>query len=173
MAWCRAPTSASTSAFNRARGAGSQAAARCLYLLYLARAEVRTAQHWKQQMQTMPPEPGLPDLPRLPDHLEEALGAWLICASPPLATQNLALLRAICKGQPQPGRQERPALPRPLQRAVAALVAEEDCDLGEVLRPSPELTAELNSFHGRIPPHPAAIAPPPLPRLAQMFGGKQ
>lgn len=137
--------------FQYAAGAESTTAARCLYLLHLTRGEVRTARHWKQQMLELQPESGVPDLPPLPGRLEEALGASVMWTSPPITTQDLTFLSLGSRGSQFGGQeQERRALPGPLHRAVAALVAEEDADLGEVLRPSTELATELSCFRDRI-----------------------
>ncbi|MEJ8646217.1 hypothetical protein WKI68_43205 [Streptomyces sp. MS1.HAVA.3] len=78
--------------FQYAAGAGSQTAARCLYLHHLSRAEVATARYWKRQAQTLPPDDHLPPLPPIPERLEEALGASVIWTSPPITTQDLTAL---------------------------------------------------------------------------------
>lgn len=135
--------------FQYAAGAGSQTAARCLYLHHLARAEVRTARHWNQQAQTLPPEEHLPPLPPIPDHLEEALGASVIWTSPPITTQDLT---ALTTG---PGRAGRPPfrLPARLRQALMARPRKEHPDLGEVCTPGPQVAvavarnARLNPVH--------------------------
>lgn len=139
--------------FQYAAGADSHAAARCLYLLHLSRAEVTTARHWKRQMQQMTPEPGLPVLPPLPVGLEGALEASVIWTSPPITTQDLTFLPPPSGlGLPGTAGQPRRHLPDRLQEAVTALKAQEDDDLGEVLRPSPRLAAALRRFHQVMPP---------------------
>ncbi|MFI1177587.1 hypothetical protein [Streptomyces melanogenes] len=147
--------------FQYAAGADSHAAARCLYLLHLSRAEVKTAQHWKRQMQQMAPDPGLPVLPPLPVALEGTLGASVIWTSPPITTQDLTFLPPPSGlGLPGTAGQPRRHLPDGLQKAVTALTAQEDDDLGEVLRPSPRLAIALRLFHQVTPPaaHSASCA---------------
>lgn len=135
--------------FQYAAGAGSQTAARCLYLHHLARAEVATARYWKHQAQTLPPDEHLPTLPPCPEHLEEALGASVIWTSPPITTQDLTALSA------GPGRAGRPPLrlPARLRQALTARPHEEHPDLGEVFTPGPQVAvavaqnARLNPLH--------------------------
>lgn len=135
--------------FQYAAGAGSQTAARCLYLHHLARAEVATARYWKRQARTLPPDEHLPTLPPTPEHLEEALGASVIWTSPPITTQDLTALAA------GPGRAGRPPLrlPARLRQALTARPYEEDPDLGEVFTPGPQVAvavaqnARLNPLH--------------------------
>ncbi|MEU3777012.1 IclR family transcriptional regulator C-terminal domain-containing protein [Streptomyces sp. NPDC032472] len=157
--------------FQYAAGADSQAAAHCLYLYHLARAEVATARHWKLQADALAPDPGLPALLPLPDNLEGALAASVIWTSPPITTQDLTALSAPgCLGA------DRYRLGARLRRAVTGLVPEEDPDLGEVFAPGPQvavavarharldtsyLTDEANGW-ALAPPRPAPL--PPAPR---------
>ncbi len=129
--------------FQYAAGAGSRTAARCLYLHHLARAEVKTARHWKRQAQALPPDEHLPALPEIPDTLEEALRASIIWTSPPITTQDLT----------DAGRCVRPPyrLPPRLRRAVTAHVWSEDPDLGEVPIPGPQVAAAV-AQHARLNP---------------------
>ncbi|MFB7267354.1 hypothetical protein ACFCXH_35225, partial [Streptomyces nojiriensis] len=135
--------------FQYAAGAGSQTAARCLYLLHLARAEVATARHWKGQARTLPPEEHLPPLPQLPEHLEEALGASVIWTTPPITTQDLTALTA------GPGRAGRSPcrLPVRLRQALMSRPRKEHPDLGEVVTPGPQVAvavaqnARLDTLH--------------------------
>ncbi|GGS30453.1 hypothetical protein Snoj_33780 [Streptomyces nojiriensis] len=135
--------------FQYAAGAGSQTAARCLYLLHLARAEVATARHWKGQARTLPPEEHLPPLPQLPEHLEEALGASVIWTTPPITTQDLT---ALTTG---PGRAGRSPcrLPVRLRQALMSRPRKEHPDLGEVVTPGPQVAvavaqnARLDTLH--------------------------
>lgn len=132
--------------FQYAAGAGSQTAARCLYLHHLARAEVKTARHWKRQAQALPPDEHLPSLPEIPESLEEALRASIIWTSPPITTQNLTALTAGgCFVRP-PYR-----LPPRLRRAVTARVWSEDPDLGDVPLPGPQVAAAV-AQHARLNP---------------------
>ncbi len=129
--------------FQYAAGAGSRTAARCLYLLHLSRAEVSTARHWRDQAATLEADPGLPDPPAVPDRLEEALGASVIWSSPPITTQDLTFLPRQPAPAPSQQIRDRHRLPGPLYRAVAALAAEEDPDLGEIVLPGPQLAVAL------------------------------
>lgn len=132
--------------FQYAAGAGSQTAARCLYLHHLARAEVRTARHWKRQAQALPPDEHLPSLPEIPETIEEALRASIIWTSPPITTQDLTALAAGDGFVRPPYR-----LPPRLRRAVTAHVWSEDPDLGEVPLPSPQVAAAV-AQHARLNP---------------------
>lgn len=129
--------------FQYAAGAGSRTAAQCLYLHHLARAEVRTARHWKQQARVLPVEDHLPPLPPVPDNLEETLGASVIWTSPPISTQDLTALAA--------GRSERPPyrLPARLRQAVAARPRKEHPDLGDIVTPSPPVAVAV-ARHARL-----------------------
>lgn len=157
--------------FQYAAGAGSRAAAQALYLHHLARAEVKTARHWQDQAQTLPPDEDLPHLPQTPEALEEALGASVIWTSPPITTQDLAALMA-------PGRSaQRPhyRLPARLGRAATS-EREEDDDLGEVFLPGPQ-TAVAVARYARLNPKELteeanpwaleALKPPQLTRAAR------
>ncbi|MFJ7777082.1 IclR family transcriptional regulator C-terminal domain-containing protein [Streptomyces yangpuensis] len=134
--------------FQYAAGAGSQTAARCLYLHHLARAEVATAQFWKRQAHVLPPDDHLPPLPQVPHDLEEALGASVIWTSPPISTQDLTSLTG------GPGRARPPLrLPARLRQALMARPRKEHPDLGEVFTPGPQVAvavaqnARLNPLH--------------------------
>lgn len=135
--------------FQYAAGAGSRTAASCLYLLHLSRAEVATARYWKCQARTLSREDHLPPLPQLPEHLEEALGASVIWASPPITTQDLT---ALTTG---PGEAGRPPcrLPVRLRQALMARPRRQHPDLGEVFTPGPQIAvavarnARLNPLH--------------------------
>lgn len=135
--------------FQYAAGAGSRTAARLLHLHHLARAEVRTARHWKALAEALPPDEGLPHLPEIPENLEEALGASVIWTSPPITTQDLTALTAV-RGQ---GGRPPYRLPARLRRAVTARSWTEDPDLGEVFLLGPQVAvavaqhARLNLMH--------------------------
>lgn len=133
--------------FQYAAGAGSRTAAQCLYLHHLARAEVRTARHWKQQARLLPPEEHLPPLPPVPDNLEETLGASVIWTSPPISTQDLTTLTT------GPGGAGRPPyrLPSRLRQAVAARPRKEHPELGDIITPGPPLAVAL-ARHARLNP---------------------
>lgn len=133
--------------FQYAAGAGSRTAARCLHLHHLARAEVRTARHWKQQVQALPPDEHMPPLPPVPEDLEEALGASVIWTSPPITTQDLTGLTC------GPGRSGRPPyrLPGRLRQAVTARTAKEHPDLGDVLTPGRQIAVAV-AQHARLDP---------------------
>ncbi|MET9885681.1 hypothetical protein ABZZ20_21595 [Streptomyces sp. NPDC006430] len=133
--------------FQYAAGAGSQTAARLLYLHHLARAEVRTARHWKVLAGVLPSDEGLPLLPEVPENLEEALGASVIWTSPPITTQDLtALTRVHGHGGRPPYR-----LPVQLERAVTARIWSEDHDLGEVYLLGPQVAVAV-ARHARLSP---------------------
>ncbi|GGZ08469.1 hypothetical protein GCM10010343_38400 [Streptomyces avidinii] len=135
--------------FQYAAGAGSRTAARCLYLLHLARAEVATARYWMRQARTLPAEEHLPPLPQFPENLEEALGASVIWTSPPITTQDLTTLTT------GPGRAGRSPcrLPVRLRQALMARSSKDHPDLGEVYTPGPQVAvavaqnARLNPLH--------------------------
>ncbi len=134
--------------FQYAAGAGSQTAARCLYLHHLARAEVATAQYWKCQADALPPDDHLPPLPQVPHDLEEALAASVIWTSPPITTQDLSSLTG------GPGLARPPLrLPARLRQALIARPRKEHPDLGEVFTPGPQVAvavaqnARLNPLH--------------------------
>ncbi len=135
--------------FQYAAGAGSQTAARCLYLHHLSRAEVATARYWKHQAHTLPADEHLPPLPQIPPDLEEALGASVIWTSPPITTQDLTSLAG------GPGRACRPPLrlPARLRQALTGRPRKEHPDLGEVYTPGPQVAvavaqnARLNPLH--------------------------
>ncbi len=160
--------------FQYAAGAGSRTAARCLYLHHLSRAEIRAARHWKDQAHTLPPDEGLPQLPPVPDDLEDALGASVIWTSPPITTQDLTALAA------RPGRTGRSAyrLPVRLRQALAARPRREHPDLGEVFTAGPHLAAAV-AHHVRLAlPYPgheasgpwAGAQPAPAPPARKGFG---
>ncbi len=135
--------------FQYAAGAGSQTAARCLYLHHLSRAEVATARYWKRQAHILPPDEHLPPLPQIPHDLEEALEASVIWTSPPITTQDLSSLTG------GPGGSSRPPLrlPARLRQALMARPRKEHPDLGEVVTPGPQVAvavaqnARLNPLH--------------------------
>lgn len=132
--------------FQYAAGAGSRTAAQCLYLHHLARAEVRTARHWKQQARVLPAEEHLPPLPQIPDNLEDTLGASVIWTSPPISTQDLT-------GLTGPGRAVRPPyrLPARLRQAVASRPRKEHPELGDIITPSPPVAVAV-ARHARLNP---------------------
>ncbi|KPI17548.1 transcriptional regulator, IclR family [Actinobacteria bacterium OV450] len=159
--------------FQYAAGAGSQTAARLLHLHHLARAEVRTARHWKALAGALPADEGLPLLPEVPENLEEALGASVIWTSPPISTQDLTALTAVR------GRGGRPPyrLPARLRRAVTARSWSDDPDLGEVFLPGPHVAvavaqhARLNLLHLTDEANAGALEAPGRPKPVQAGRG--
>lgn len=133
--------------FQYAAGAGSRTAAQCLYLHHLARAEVRTARHWRDQAHTLPPDEHLPALPQIPQDLEDALSASVIWTSPPITTQDLTTLAT------RAGRGGRPPyrLPVRLRQAVTARPRREHPDLGDVFTPGPQIAVAV-AQHARLNP---------------------
>lgn len=150
--------------FQYAAGAGSRAAARCLYLHHLARAEVATARHWHEQCRELPEDDGLPDLPPVPHDLEQALTGSVIWASPPITTQDLTSLATGPGGSGRTGYR----LPPRLRLATTARTWTGDPDLGEVFLPAPQVAIAV-AHQARLPrAHPADRAPVhPPPRVLE------
>ncbi|WSC82193.1 helix-turn-helix domain-containing protein [Streptomyces virginiae] len=120
--------------FQYAAGAGSDTAARALYLLHLSRAEISIARHWHEQPPTPDQSEDLLPLPEV-DTVEDTLQASIIWTSPPISTAKIT-----------PTPHTRPnlrQLPAPIHAALETTTPEEDEDLGDVYLPTPRLASAL------------------------------
>ncbi|MFE7093033.1 MULTISPECIES: IclR family transcriptional regulator domain-containing protein [Streptomyces] len=145
--------------FQYAAGAGSDTAARALYLLHLSRAEITTAHHWRNQPQGASPDlrEELPPLPSL-DTVEDTLHASIIWASPPVSTTEIT---------PTPPTEPLLRnLPAPIRHALDATAPEDHEELGDIYTPTPRLASALARC-ARLDPAGLAAEAKPGARLAR------